>query len=588
MGAQSLGAGRGTRLERRRLPLALVPLAVGSLLFSLLGMGLRASRADEPTDAIIGEHLSVGEFGPARRLAEQEPDPARRDGWLASIAQAQAQAGARSASLATAADIGDDQLRAGTLRETGSARGRRGGNQADFDSLIDLIQSTVAPDTWGDAPGQGSIMPFQGGVLVDADGVLRRKGAPQLQDGLAGLRQAAFKASANSDSHRQSPLRKISLTRLEKQVQLRRAAGRRPSEEMSVLAGLEKIQYVLIYPESGDIVLAGPADEWMTGPEGRTVARNSQRPVLQLDDLVVIFRHLHGAADARFGCSITPSQEALKRTREFLEATAKQSLSPGGTKRWLEKVRASLGKQTIDVYGIDPRTRVARVLVEADYRMKLVGMGLEQGTLGVRSYLDSIELARGQSAPPLDVLRWWFTLNYDALRTTPPHDAFELRGQGVQVQSENEIITELGGREHTGQSKPLNRQFVESFTKHFPELAEKYPVYAELQNLFDLAIVAALIKTEDLKERVRWHMTCFGDPDEYHVALGAASTSVETVMNHRIVNQTTVLAGVSGGVSVDPWKFVRAGSIKPDTYRLKQDRESAAPRNLPKAAWWWD
>ena len=39
-----------------------------------------------------------------------------------------------------------------------------GGAQADFDTLIDLITSTVAPDTWGDAPGQGSIKEFTGGL----------------------------------------------------------------------------------------------------------------------------------------------------------------------------------------------------------------------------------------------------------------------------------------------------------------------------------------------------------------------------------------------------------------------------------------
>ena len=49
----------------------------------------------------------------------------------------------------------------------------------------------------------------------------------------------------------------VSLTRLEKQIQLLQAAGRQPSEEMQVLAGLQRIQYVFVYPESGDLVLAG-------------------------------------------------------------------------------------------------------------------------------------------------------------------------------------------------------------------------------------------------------------------------------------------------------------------------------------------
>src|SRR5262249_53195993 len=149
---------------------------------------------------------------------------------------------------------------------------------------------------------------------------------------------------------------------------------------------------------------------------------------------------------------------------------------------WLKQLREKLGRQDIEYYGIDPRTRVGLVLVEADYRMKLVGMGLEEGVPGVRSYLASIELAPGQAPPPMDVLRWWFTLNYDAVTTTPQHDAYELHGQGVQVLSENEMLAANGQQIHTGNSDALNQEFAHSFTKHFAQLAIKYPIYAELQN----------------------------------------------------------------------------------------------------------
>ncbi len=39
--------------------------------------------------------------------------------------------------------------------------GLGGGSQADFDSLIDLITSTVKPTTWDDVGGPGSIAPFE-------------------------------------------------------------------------------------------------------------------------------------------------------------------------------------------------------------------------------------------------------------------------------------------------------------------------------------------------------------------------------------------------------------------------------------------
>ena len=36
---------------------------------------------------------------------------------------------------------------------------------------------------------------------------------------------------------------------------------------MQVLAGLQRIQYVFVYPESNDLVLAGPAGDWRPGDE---------------------------------------------------------------------------------------------------------------------------------------------------------------------------------------------------------------------------------------------------------------------------------------------------------------------------------
>src|SRR4029079_9479282 len=104
-----------------------------------------------------------------------------------------------------------------------------------------------------------------------------------------------------------------------------------------------------------------------------------------------------------------PTSEGLARTRDFAEHSSAAPLKPGQRPAWLKKLREQLGRQTITVDGIDPRTRFARVMVEADYRMKLVGMGLEEGTIDVPSYLQLVGAKRGASAP-LDVLRWWFTL----------------------------------------------------------------------------------------------------------------------------------------------------------------------------------
>jgi hypothetical protein len=221
--------------------------------------------------------------------------------------------------------------------------------------------------------------------------------------------------------------------------------------------------------------------------------------------------------------------------------------------------------------------------------MKLVGMGLEEGTLGVTSYLDSIDVAKGEAPPPMAVLRWWFTLNYDALRGTPERDAFELRGPGVKVLSENELLTERGERVHTGKSNELNARFAASFTKHFETLAAKYPIYADLRNIFDLSLAAAVIRSHDLAGQGDWHLTHFGPEGGYEVPLSLAPTKVDSVINHRVINGKHVVAGVSGGVRVDPVALAAKQAVQTDDYGLvATDRRQSVPKSLPKNAWWWD
>ena len=195
--------------------------------------------------------------------------------------------------------------------------------------------------------------------------------------------------------------------------------------------------------------------------------------------------------------------------------------------RWLTG-RSSLPRQEMYLQ------RHARVLVEADYHMKLIGMGLVDGVPGVESYLDSIRLAPGEAPPPLGVLRWWFALNYSSIQATPRRDAFQLKGSGVKVQSENELLGQQGQRIHTGKSEELNQRFAASFTQHFAVLAAAYPVYAELRNVFDLAMVAALIRHEDLASRTDWSAAYFRDAQACQVELSAEPKEVESVVNHRL------------------------------------------------------
>ncbi|MGA2035813.1 MAG: DUF1598 domain-containing protein, partial [Thermoguttaceae bacterium] len=326
---------------------------------------------------------------------------------------------------------------------------------------------------------------------------------------------------------------------------------------------------------------------WTVGPEGLIVGLESGQPVVCLDDLVVVLRHMCGNAEAKFGCMITPRQEGLARVQEFLKN--KRPIRPEQRKAWLELLRSQLGKQDIEVYGLDPRTRAARIMVEADYRMKLVGMGLEPGVPGVASYLSLIKIGPGQAPPAMDVLRWWFTLDYESISASQDHQAFALHGQGVKVESENERLSAEGKRIHTGESEDLNLQFAHSFTEHFDDLCRKYPIYAELRNLCDLALIGALLREEQAGEKSGWHMTCFADPQAYPVELGEAPKQVDTVINCRVIGGIHIIAGVSGGVSVQPAALVKRAAQQVETYpQLANQRTSAPPKQVAQDRWWWD
>jgi hypothetical protein len=500
--------------------------------------------------------------------------------------QAQAVADRQPAGSSASAATSARPAGAGRLGTPGANGAQGGGANADFDSLIDLIESTIATETWAEnGGGEAEIMPFPTGVVVDAAGTLSRRQSAAADSHLDALRGAVPPSLlAGGDPHQSSTLRYISLPRLEREIARRQKAHQPLDVTMLTLAGLQRVKYLFVYPESGDLVLAGPAGDWRVDPVGHVVSTDTGDPVVRLDDLLLLLRRAGQAPGSQFGCAITPSQQALARTQAYLDKARGRAIDSRDRKAWLDGLRRTLGKQDVAIWGVDPTSRVARVLVAADYHMKLIGMGLADGVRGVPSYLASIPPG---GPPPMTVLRWWFTLNYQAIRTSADGGAYELVGQGVKVLSENEMLAAQGKRVHTGQSEPLNRQFAERFTDHFTELADKYLIYAELRNVFDLALVTALVEHDHLAERVGWRPTLLVDGERLRLPHGPVPREVDSVINHRIMRGgRQIVAGVSGGVMVATGDVMNSRSVD-QTGTLARERRDA-PAGLDAAAWWWD
>ncbi len=458
-----------------------------------------------------------------------------------------------------------------------------GAANADFDSLIDLIQSTVSSDTWMEnGTGDGEISPFPTGVFVDSVGTLRFSQASLAK---VPVSRAPTKSSERDpqDARRDSTMRFVSLPRLEAAILRRQFAHQPLLPEMLTLAGLERIEYVLVDSEAGDLVLAGPAGDWKAAG-GSLVSVATGRPVVRLDDLLTLWRRRLTHAAASFGCSINPRQEALANTQRYLEVSSSEPIGSSERGQWLKELRDTLGRQDVEFFGIDSANHVAQVLLVADYHMKLIGMGIVDGVPGIESYLDTVRLLPDGSAPPMRVLRWWFAMQYDPVEVSADRRAFRLQGQSVGVLSETELLAARGERVHTGQSDELNRRFADSFTEHYEEIAAAYPLYGELRNVFDLALVLALIEQEGLLERVGWRADLFGSADVLRLPQVAVPREVETVVNHRVINRRHIIAGISGGVWADAGKSLEFKSASVSKTAAPAPRKPLADAEL----WWWD
>lgn len=532
-----------------------------------VGMATQSGVADERVDALVRQ----GELGAAVRVAATIEDPSERADALDAITAA-------VGPLSGIREGGEDATdRAATA----------GGGSADFGPIIDLIQSQTGGDTWQDiGGGDGQITPFDSGIRVDPRGVISKVSSQELAGQLEQLAAAARTVDVGADMAAPAEMRVVSLTRLEAAVSELLAEGTSVPKEMRSLAGLTAVDHVFVYPESGEIVIAGPAEGWEIRGDGRTVATQSGRPTLQLDDLVTVLRTFGPGGEGVFGCSIDPRRENVAELQKFVaQSQAGGSLRPAAVRRWVQQIDETLGKADVRVYGVPATSRVAHILVDADYRMKLIGLDELEGGPDVPGYFELLAQNRQFITGGLDALRWWMTMNYSAVRHDAGKTAFELVGEGVLCQSENQHLTAEGERVPTGTAEPLNREFAANFTAHYAQLCQRETVFADLEAVLDLALAAALIEHEGLDEAAGWDRGCFAADGAYRPAQYVAPATADAVVAHRVYNGRDIVVQAAGGVDADVMRVVTDGSMRDVDESVADEAAEAAATG---DRWWWN
>ncbi len=409
-----------------------------------------------------------------------------------------------------------------------------------------------------------------GGISINADGVLSNA----REDGR--LRAQRIE-QVPADLGPLTELRKVSLRHLEAVVAKCHQTGKALPESVRFLGGLQRIRYLLVYPEQKDIVLVGPGEGWKIDARGNLVGVTSGRCVMLLDDLLVALRTAQQAARGGITCSIDPTSEGMRQLRAY----AATLHTIGDPRTTAANVEQALGPQQISFSNVPANSHFARVLIAADYRMKRLAMGFERAAVrGLPSFLQ-MSSAGGRGMSNM-LPRWWLEPQYESLLHDAQRLAWEFRGGSVKAMTEVDFLNAAGHREHTGKASPVAQRWANIMTAKYEQLAVAEPIFGQLRNCMEMAIVAALIVKEDLPAKAGNSLAALLDPDAVKLVEYPAPKQVESKAS-LLKKGHNWLISVSGGVSIQSWMIV-------DSARKSDAPATVREKTIPAAgaAWYWN
>lgn len=290
----------------------------------------------------------------------------------------------------------------------------------------------------------------------------------------------------------------ISLKILEKRLEDCMAKRNFP-EEILHLYGIKRVLGYAIDEKNNDIVLIGKIDNTL--------------PPLYLEDFVIALRNtwlkyapLQGNTYMYSppSCSIDPEPKVLGELQQTAEQIFKTSNTEDvqrGLNEWNNVCRQP---QKVRVMGIPFDSRFGKVMVEADYYMKRlvdgsVSLEIEKFKSLIDMTLDIVKediYNNRQSSIPLQSMnRFWFCPGKNSY--VEDKGVSLVKECEVMLSTEEEYLSKKGEVVGSGRPDTLAHKFAVSFTEKYDKIAEKKPIYQELEGLFRFVSLAKLMKQKD-------------------------------------------------------------------------------------------
>lgn len=286
-------------------------------------------------------------------------------------------------------------------------------------------------------------------------------------------------------------MRAVSLRVLQGKLAFCVPEGQLP-DEFEHICGLTVVSGYVIDNESNDMILFGRVDP--------------QRPPLHMEDLAVALRnawlkYATVRGNTRYyadpGCSIDPDPIVIQELQTAANAISQGKVEEDVLKNW-DSVCSR--PQAVRTMGIPATTHFANVLVDADYFMKRLVDGSE--SLGLESFTSLLDmtlaqakeeiLADGRTTIPVESMnRFWFYPGQN--RYAEDTGIVEIEKCPVILLTEQEHLArdKIAG---TGRVNPLAQKFADSFSTRYNQIAEKKPIYYELEGLFRTVALAKIAK----------------------------------------------------------------------------------------------
>jgi hypothetical protein len=160
---------------------------------------------------------------------------------------------------------------------------------------------------------------------------------------------------------------------------------------------------------------------------------------------------------------------------------------------------------------------VALVCVEADFLLKRMAMGIDPTPAGV--------VLQHQN-DRLQFNRLWLTPNFEPLLVSQDGRAYEIRGQSLQLNARGDQFADVAATAGTA-------GYAKNFTSKFPQIAAAVPAFADLWNITDLALLAALIGQDRLHEKAGWKLDWVLSPKGYPVPKVPVIRTTDTLAMYR-------------------------------------------------------